>query len=117
MTTRLIGVVFFSMLLAMPVFADDYCAGCPGEIKKKCESPGWCGSECGLVYCGIANAGCSVAYYDGRTCHETSHFKADLRLFGTPQEPNPGDQEKVTITMSKREWKNLLTEIERLSRK
>ncbi|MBL1262681.1 hypothetical protein [Candidatus Methylomicrobium oryzae] len=114
MTFRIFGTILLSTFFTMPVLADDYCVVCPDRSREKCESPSWCGGECGVIYCGASNPNCSVSYYDGRTCKETSRFQADLQASQmTKKSINSSDQQEIKITMKKYEWNNLLAEIER----
>jgi hypothetical protein len=57
------------------VQADRYCCSCPAGSRlceKTCESPDWCGGECGAAWCGIFSkecGGCSTHYYTEQHQH------------------------------------------------
>lgn len=95
-------------LFSLSIWADKYCCGCPDNntCERTCESPGWCGGECGVVYCGTAGScsGCATHYYDGNHIHCPGNA-ASLNLRSPEYSEKTGD---VSFGFDKRGWRKLL---------
>lgn len=60
-------IVLGLLLIASAAIADDFCVTCPPSARSfKCVSN--LGGEFGRIECGVRNSGCSVTFFDGRTC-------------------------------------------------
>jgi len=133
---------FFHVMVALagftlPLSADKYCCGCQDGGHRTCESPSWCGGECGVVWCGTVGdcSQCSTHYYDGRHFPTASTSSATTllslaftgaewqKLLGktaTPTAKKIAAESKSagskSVTMSKKEWESLLKDIENTKR-
>lgn len=101
--------------------ADQYCCGCPqdlGACERRCDSPGWCGGECGVVWCGTVGncSGCSTHYFDGRHrfCPGVAAAvaKADVTESKPESKAAPRGDDRITITLTREEWRKFFQRVE-----
>lgn len=115
-------LLFNCGLFVSAVSADDYCITCPSPYQRfKCESPSWCGGDCGQVWCGVKNPGCSSTYYDGRYCTPvntlSSRAKGESSVSKTKVQQEPGSVtvtskgNNVTIKMTKKQLEGLFDQV------